>query len=102
MDVDSGEILWRHLTATKPLTAALTTGGGLVLSGDTDRYLFIHDVLTGQVLYKTRLPSPVQGYPITYAVEDKQYLAIPVGGGRAPGAPNALFVFALPGRPAGR
>ncbi len=102
MDIDSGEILWRHKTATKPLTAALTTGGGLVLSGDTDRYLFIHDVETGQVLYKTRLPSPVQGYPITYAVEDTQYLAIPVGGGRAPGAPNALFVFALPGRPAGR
>ena len=96
MDIDSGRILWRHRTATRPLSAALATGGGLVVSADIDRYLFLHDVETGQVLHRTRLPSPVQGYPMTYAVGGKQYLAIPVGGGRAPGAPNALFVFALP------
>ena len=83
MDIDSGEILWRHPTATRPLAATLTTGGGLVVSADADRYLFLHDVATGDVLYQTRLPSPVQGYPMTYAVDDKQYLAIPVGGGRA-------------------
>ena len=96
MDIDTGEVLWRHRTATRPLTATLTTAGGLVLSGDTDRNLFLHDVRTGTVLYQTRLPSPVQGYPITYAVNGRQFLAIPVGGGRAPGAPNALFVFTLP------
>ena len=96
MDVGTGEVLWRHKTPTRPLTAALTTGGGLVVSGDTERYLYLHDVETGRVRYQTRLPSPVQGYPVTYAVAEKQYLAIPVGGGRAPGAPNALFVFTLP------
>ena len=36
--------------------------------------------------------------PITYAVDGRQYLAIPVGGGRVPGAPNAMYVFALPER----
>ena len=102
MDIDTGEVRWRHKTATRPLTAAMTTAGGFVVSGDTDRYLYLHDVETGQVLHQTRLPSPVQGYPVTYAVDGKQYLAIPVGGGRAPGAPNALFVFTLPDDPARR
>ena len=90
------------MAGSRSLTAAMTTAGGIVVSGDTDRYLYLHDVETGQVLHQTRLPSPVQGYPVTYAVDGKQYLAIPVGGGRAPGAPNALFVFTLPDDPARR
>ena len=93
MDIDSGEILWRHSMRTRPSSA-----GGLVVSGDTDRYLYINDVKTGDLLFQTRLPSAVRGFPITYAVDGRQYLAAPVGGGREPGAPNAMFVFALPER----
>ena len=94
MDIDTGEVLWRHSMATRPGAAALTTAGGLVVSADTDRNLFIHDVETGDVLFRTRLPGSVQGFPITYAVGGRQYLAAPVGGGRA----NAVYVFALPDR----
>jgi alcohol dehydrogenase (cytochrome c) len=99
----SGEILWRHRT--------LTTAGGLVVVGDFDRYLYVHEATTGKVLFQTRLPTSVQGFPITYAVAGRQYIAVPVGtgGGQwvttipaeltpekkiAPG--NAMFVFALP------
>ena len=92
MDIDTGEIRWRHSTATRPGTAALTTAGGLVVSGDSDRHLFIHDVETGAVLFETRLPASAQGFPITYAVDGRQYLAVPVGGDRT----NAIYVFALP------
>ena len=94
MDIDTGEIVWRHSTATRPGAAALTTAGGLVVSADTDRNLFVHDVETGEVLFRTRLPASVQGFPITYAVGGRQYLAAPVGGGRS----NAIYVFALPER----
>ena len=94
MDIDTGEIRWRHSMATRPGGAALTTAGGLVVSADTDRNLFIHDVETGEVLFRTRLPGSVQGFPITYAVGGRQYLAAPVGGGRT----NAIYVFALPER----
>ena len=93
MDITTGELLWRHAMRTRPLAATLTTGGGLVVGSDSDRYLYIHDAATGNMLFQTRLPSPVQGFPITYAVDDRQLLAVPVGGGRAPGSPNALFVF---------
>jgi alcohol dehydrogenase (cytochrome c) len=82
------------------------------VAGDWDRNLYIHDAATGTVLFQTRLPSAVQGYPITYAVKGRQYIAVPVGAGSAlftmpqqifpdmnpPPPGNALFVFALPER----
>ena len=80
MDIKSGEILWRHSMRTRPRAATLTTGGGLVVSSDSDGNLYIHDVATGDILFHTRLPSSVQGFPITYAVGGRQYLAAPVGG----------------------
>jgi alcohol dehydrogenase (cytochrome c) len=108
----TGEILWRHRTRTPPNTATLTTAGGLVVVGDFDRYLYVHDARSGRILFQTRLPTSVQGFPITYAVNGRQYLAVPAGtgGGQwvttipaeltpekkiAQGA-NAIFVFALP------
>ncbi len=92
MDISTGEILWRHSMATRPRSAALTTGGGLVVGADTDRHLYIHDAANGDVLFQTRLPASVQGFPITYAVGGRQYVAVPVGGDRS----NAIYVFALP------
>jgi alcohol dehydrogenase (cytochrome c) len=112
MDV-TGKILWRHRTRTPPNTGALTMGDGLVVEGYWDRYFRIHDAASGKVLYTSpRMPTLVQGYPITYAVNGKQYLAIPVGTGggawasaivtdlipeaRIPQGTNSIFVFALP------
>ena len=83
-----------------------------MVAGDWDRNLYVHDAVNGKVLFQTRLSSAVQGFPITYAVKGKQYLAVPVGTGsprvvwaarilpekNAPPPGNALFVFALPER----
>jgi PQQ-dependent dehydrogenase (methanol/ethanol family) len=112
MSAKSGEILWRHRSRTPPTTATLTTGGGLVVVGDFDRYLYVHDATSGAILFQTRLPTSVQGFPITYAVDGRQYLAIPAGTGggqwvttipaeltpekKIAQSANALFVFALP------
>ena len=49
-------------------------------------------------LFQTRLPASVQGFPITYAVDGRQYVAVPVGGNRS----NAIYVFALPVEAGGR
>ena len=107
-------MLWRHRRRTPFHTAALTTAGGLVFAGDWDRYMFAFDIRSGAVLWRTRLPLMTNGYPITYAVDGKQYVAVsaavPFGGAswstllpadltpekRNPSAGNALFVFALP------
>ena len=97
VDIDTGEIRWRHSTRLRSLAAALTTAGGLVVTADGDRYLYINDVETGDVLFQTRLPSPPQGFPITYAAGGRQYLAIP--GRRGEGAGGAERAVRL--RPAG-
>ena len=92
MDIDTGEIRWRHSMSSRPGSAALATGGGLVIGADTERHLYAHDAATGEVRFRTRLPGSVQGFPITYAVDGRQYLAAPVGGNRT----NAIYAFALP------
>ena len=95
IDIKTGRILWRHRTPTPLTSAALTTGGGLVVTGDWDRNVYVHDAATGKILLQARMPSAVQGFPVTYAVKGKQYLAIPFG----TGSPRVTFPAPLmPGR----
>ena len=69
------------------------------------------DVKTGKVLWETKLATSVQGFPVSYSINGKQYVAVTTGkGGGSPwlvpntiapeiNPPNegfALHVFALP------
>jgi alcohol dehydrogenase (cytochrome c) len=84
-----------------------------VFVGDWNRYLHAFDVKTGDLLWQTRASASVQGYPISYAVAGRQYIAVPVGIGatgtwfglvpnklvpeiKRPSNGNAIVVFALP------
>jgi alcohol dehydrogenase (cytochrome c) len=109
VDVDSMETLWSHQQRAMFLTSALTTAGGLVFIGDLDRYFNAFDVHTGKLVWRARLGSALHGFPITYAVGARQYVAVATGLGvfRAltstispdiyqPEAGNALYVFELP------
>ena len=93
------------------LTAVLSTAGGVAFVGDLDRYFQAVDVKTGTVLWKARLGTSVQGYPVAFAIGGREYIAVTTGlGGGSPHdvprviAPeihhpsngNALYVFALP------
>ena len=90
------------------MLSLVATGGGLVFGGDANgRFKAFHD-RTGKTLWEVNLGSPVSGYPITFAVGGKQYVAVSTGpslvaGGAAgltpelrQGAANQMFVFALP------
>ena len=113
MDVRTGAAKWQQRLPSPMNTAALATGGGLVFAGDWDRYMYAFDAATGKILWTTRLSTSPQGFPITYAVNGRQFVAVPAGAGgaswstqigpdlrpdirRPAGANNALFVFALP------
>jgi alcohol dehydrogenase (cytochrome c) len=93
------------------LTSVLSTAGGLAFVGDLDRYFFAVDAKTGKTVWKTRLGTSVQGYPVSFAIDGKQYIAVTTGlGGGSPrdvprviapeihhpGNGNALYVFTLP------
>lgn len=108
-DVKTMQQKWSVEQRAMFLTGALTTGGGLVFIGDVDRYFSAYDVLNGELLWRTRLAAPLHGYPITYSVNGKQYVAVPTGIGvfRAltatvspeiyqPSNGQALYVFELP------
>jgi alcohol dehydrogenase (cytochrome c) len=108
----TGTVLWSRRVRTPYNTAALTTAGGLAFVGDWDRHFYAHDAQTGEVLWQTRTPVSAQGFPITYAVRGRQYLAVPAGQGggswtslipveltpeiKRPSGGNAILVFALP------
>src|SRR3546814_2697972 len=70
---------WSYQQRVPFTSASLTTAGGLVFIGDADRYLKAIDTRPGKVLWQTRLSTSVQGYPITYAVNGKQYVAVIAG-----------------------
>lgn len=107
----SGKLLWSHRERTPFNSAALTTAGGLVFVGTWDRSAYAYDEVNGELLWETRLPTSAQGFPISYAVDGRQYVAIPAGTGggswttipltltpekKRPNTGNGLFVFALP------
>ena len=114
MNMRTGEKMWSHRRRAPYNTAALTTGGGLVFVGDWDRHVFAYDTSDGTELWRTRLPTMSNGFPITYAVDGVQYIAFiagpsPSGLSWAGAVPRALipelktpqggsgvFVFALP------
>jgi len=79
LDITSGRTLWRQRRRAPYNTATLTTGGGLVFVGAWDRSAFAYDAKTGAPLWETRLPTMANGFPITYAVNGRQYVAIGAG-----------------------
>jgi alcohol dehydrogenase (cytochrome c) len=107
ISVETGETLWTYDQRAAVLSL-LSTAGGLVFGGDTNGRFRALDQRTGQVLWEINLGSPVSGYPVSFAVGGKQYVAVSTGSSLTaaganrltpelrPSAGNNLFVFALP------
>ena len=83
LNIPSGEVKWRYRTRAPFNTAALTTAGGLVFIGDWNRTMSALDAENGELLWKVRLATSNQGFPISYSVDGKQYIAMPAGTGGA-------------------
>jgi len=110
VDVATGNTVWQYLQRPYNYSAVLATAGGLVFNGDAARYFFALDIDTGKKVWEVRLGSMCCGYPVSYSVDGRQYIAVVAGYGRNSLAPeidsvagqNMIYVFALPKPVAGR
>jgi glucose dehydrogenase len=110
ISVETGDTEWKYDQRAGVLSV-VATGGGLVFGGDAVGMFRAFDDETGDVLWEIDLNSPVSGYPITFAVNGKQYVAVATGSSLVANsmqrltpeiAPDSsaptLHVFSLPAR----
>jgi quinoprotein glucose dehydrogenase len=111
VDLESGDIVWRHALGTLEDMAGLplevgtpTYGGPIATSGDVifiastmDYYLRALSTETGEELWRGRLPTSGNATPMTYMWEGRQYVVIYAGGSSRLGTPldDKLIAFAL-------
>lgn len=96
----TGKQAWKIRFELPPLSSVLATAGGLVFTGDMVGNLYAFDADNGKELWKFNAGSGARGGPISYAVNGKQYIAIPTGlGSHAPGFMAGAFpqIKDLPG-----
>jgi quinoprotein glucose dehydrogenase len=90
-DLNEGTIQWRIPLGDVPGLAAkgfkntgtvypkvgpIVTAGGLIFTATRDRKVRALDESTGKVLWKTELPSAMEGIPAVYEVDGKEYLVV--------------------------
>jgi len=106
VNVATGETMWEFDQRAGFPGSVLTTGGNLVFVTDDNRRLRAFNAETGDVLWEQILNTRAGGFPTTYEVDGRQYIAVPAGTGvsyatatpeiRVPSGGNMLYVFALP------
>ncbi len=107
ISAETGAVLWVHEQRAGTMSL-LTTGGDLVFAADVNGRFKALDQRDGRVLWETSLGAPISGFPVSFAVNGRQYIAVSTGASLSamaslrmtpelrPGSGAAMFVFALP------
>ncbi len=89
-DLNTLDFAWRNLQygMEKGWGGVMSTASGLVAYGDDAQNFVVLDGHSGKPLWHFNVGQLIHASPMSYAIEDKQYLAIAAG--------SDIFSFALP------
>ena len=79
INLETGEMLWNFREVVPPVSATLSTAGGLLFFGTLDNRFVALDEVTGNVLWEDDLADIPASFPISYGVDGKQYIAVVIG-----------------------
>jgi quinoprotein glucose dehydrogenase len=116
MDLKTGKVVYRHKNGTiqdespiplpikmgvPSLGGPLVTAGGVAFLGSAlDYYLRAYNTVTGELLWKARLPNGGQANPMSYTspASGRQFVVIASGGHGSLGTEqgDAIIAYALP------
>jgi PQQ-dependent dehydrogenase (methanol/ethanol family) len=107
ISAETGRTMWKY-EQRAGVMSLVATAGGLVFGGDVNGRFRAFDDRTGKVLWEQNLGAPVSGFPVSFAVDGKQYVAVTTGPSLVansalrltpelkPSTTGQLYVFALP------
>jgi alcohol dehydrogenase (cytochrome c) len=87
LDPKTGEKKWEFAMSDITDAGVLTTASDLLFSGGRDGFFYALDARTGMLLWKAPVGGIVQAAPMSYAIGNRQYVAIAAG--------NSLYGYAL-------
>jgi alcohol dehydrogenase (cytochrome c) len=92
LDYQTGEVRWQHTYTqqgwgSSQQPGVLSTGGGLVFSGDPSGNLIAFDAATGRILWHASLAAQLTNSPQTFRLDGRQYVTV--------AAADTLFAFYL-------
>jgi acido-empty-quinoprotein group A len=93
LDYRTGKVVWNHeLGDGESLAGILTTAGHLLFTADNSGNLLAMDPVTSEILWHLNIGAELVASPMTYQLDGRQFLIIPVQ--------DVLYAFALPQPPA--
>jgi glucose dehydrogenase len=98
INVSTGKIKWQHTTEQPLIGGSLATKGNLVFIGEGNGDLNAFNAVTGELIWQTNIDAGVNAPPITYMINDKQYVAVVAGGNKIMGYKQGdyISVYQLP------
>lgn len=87
LDPRTGERRWKFEMTDVTTSGILTTASDVLFTGGREGYFYAFDARDGELLWKATLGGVVHNGPISYQVDDDQFVGVAAG--------NSLFVFTL-------
>jgi alcohol dehydrogenase (cytochrome c) len=89
LDDRTGKVVWNHeIGEGESVAGILTTAGHLLFCADNSGNILALDPASGKTLWHLNLGSRLAASPMTYQLDGRQYLIIPIQ--------DVLYAFALP------